>query len=294
MDRPSVFGVINFLVLILLTSCWSSSESQRESFLSKWGERETPEMAGCVFDRLESAYGADFMRRYLDWLERTNSKTSSRRARFETRDLEFMSKSQQVISSCRKDEFEIASGKDFEHIRNEIEQAQKIRERTEAEKELRELRSKRARDLIAKKEIALFVVESSFVFPGGENLAGATQPMVTLSVENKTQHRISKAYFIAAFTFRGRAANVPRVENQLEYAIHDGLEPGGVATWTLDARVASGLPTLEKRDGLALQVTTTRLDGPDGKPLFERKWTRSDEERLALLRWKLGSEFASR
>jgi len=262
--------------------------------MSQWQGKGTPEMAACVFDGLQGAYGSHFMRRYLDWLELQNSKKIAKRAKLETKDLEFITKSERMIVSCRGDEIEAAFGKDIQQVRKEIEQAQRFRELAEAKREFRELRSKRARDLIAMEQLALFVVEPSFVHPHQEDFSSTKQPMVVLSVVNRTEYRIAKAYIRVSWKLAGGATGSDRLEKGVQYAIPGGLEPGSAVEWRLSGHSFPELGVVENPDGIGLTVTTTRLDGPDGKPLFEREWTTMDEERLAALRWKLGAELASR
>jgi hypothetical protein len=113
------------------------------------------------------------------------------------------------------------------------------------------------------------------------------EPRIELRVKNNTGKAISHAYFAGTLSSPGR--EVPWLKEDFNYAIAGGLEPGEETTWQLSPNSFSPWGVVDAPKDAGLQVTVTRLDGADGKPLFPtREFTEQDAARLAALQKEYG------
>lgn len=94
------------------------------------------------------------------------------------------------------------------------------------------------------------------------------KPAIELNVTNKMPVPVSRAYFHAVLQTPGRS--VPWVEEDFNYSVPGGLEPGESATWELAPNMFGNWSHAPKaRNDMVLTVTPIRLDGPDGKPIYD-------------------------
>lgn len=134
----------------------------------------------------------------------------------------------------------------------------------------------------AKERLAQFrVLASTFAF---EESDFDRSPTIELRVRNDTAHAIARAYFDATLATPGRA--VPWVDTRFNYEIPGGLEPGEEATWRLAPnRFDDWGRAPADRDDMVLAVAPYRVDGADGKALFDaRQFDADDDKRLRALR----------
>lgn len=161
-----------------------------------------------------------------------------------------------------------------------IERAKVQEERRQALQEIEELRKKRKTVKKAEASLSQFEVDRSRFYKR-ERRFGTDQPVIELTVENNTEHAVSRAYFESEL--RSPDREVPWLEESFNYEISGGIEPGERQTWELAPNMFSDWGDVEERSDMVLIVEPYRLDGPDGEPLFEADWDQSDEERLNTL-----------
>lgn len=104
------------------------------------------------------------------------------------------------------------------------------------------------------------------------------QPTIELIVKNGTENSVSNAHFTGVLASPGRP--VPWLKEKFKHEISGGIEPGERATWCLAPDISSAWGTVDAPNDAVLTVTVERLDGPDGKPLFENTFTEEDQERI--------------
>ncbi len=96
------------------------------------------------------------------------------------------------------------------------------------------------------------------------------KPAIELNVTNKMPVPVSRAYFHAVLQTPGRS--VPWVEEDFNYSIPGGLESGESATWELEPNMFGNWAHAPKdRNDMVLTVTPVRLDGSDGKPIYNAR-----------------------
>jgi hypothetical protein len=111
------------------------------------------------------------------------------------------------------------------------------------------------------------------------------QHVVELTIKNATEHTVHRVYFQGELRTPDRRR--PWVEDDFNYHIPGGLEPGKSATWNF----ALLSPVWDKapadRDDLSLRVIVVRIDGEDNQPVydaFSNRFSRRDAERLKKLK----------
>lgn len=111
---------------------------------------------------------------------------------------------------------------------------------------------------------------------------------IVLSVENKTAHPLSRAYFHGRVVSPGRS--VPWIEGDFNYSIPGGLEPGERATWRLSPNMFTGKWTsVRAPSDSKMEVRTVKLAGPDGEPLWGGStFTTGDQKLLDSLVARFG------
>ncbi len=151
----------------------------------------------------------------------------------------------------------------------------------QAKKEIDELEEERAKSKKAEKELENFVVERARFYKESRRF-GPDQPVHELEVENNTDHAISRAYFKGTYATPGRS--VPWIEEEFNYKISGGLEPGESAKWLLVPNMFSEWGNIEEHKDAVFTVDVIALDGPDGETLYSVDFTEEDAERLEALR----------
>jgi hypothetical protein len=147
-----------------------------------------------------------------------------------------------------------------------------------AVEEIEGLRAK----LAAEKQDVLsrFVIERSR-FTRSETGFGSDN-VIELSVRNDTGRAVSRAYFHAVLLTPGR--EMPWVDDDFNYQITGGLEPGEMATWRLSPNMFGMWGNAPSdRDDLVFIVRPVRLDGADGESITGERFTKDDTERLRAL-----------
>jgi PBP1b-binding outer membrane lipoprotein LpoB len=164
----------------------------------------------------------------------------------------------------------------------EIQAERKAREKEQALAEIRELVAKREKAEQAKQQLDKFqVVRSRFYMRERQYLG--KQPIIELTVKNGTDQAISRAYFSGTIASPDRS--VPWHEDQFNYSISGGLEPGEEASWTLAPNSYSDWGKVNAPADAVFTVMVEKLDGPDGEALYStRDFSERDQERLAELK----------
>lgn len=158
-------------------------------------------------------------------------------------------------------------------------EGRRLKEREQAAKEIADLEAKKATSAAAEAGLAKFTVTKSRFFKRKSMFS--EDPVIELSVTNGTTSAISRAYFNGVVATPGRS--VPWIKEDFSYSIPGGLEPGETASWSLAPNRFSSWGTDVPGDAV-MTVVVTRLDGPDGKPLFEVAFSEKDAKRLDALR----------
>jgi hypothetical protein len=165
-----------------------------------------------------------------------------------------------------------------------IEVEQKARERVQALTEIKELEEKKDRSAAARAELAKFEVLKSRFYKEEQGFGGY-QPIIELTVRNGTSHAISRAYFVGTLSSHGRS--VPWLEEDFNYEISGGVEPGEKVSWRLSPNTFSKWGSINAPSDAVFTVKVDRLDGPDKKTLLSaRDFTDHDAERLEMLKKK--------
>lgn len=168
---------------------------------------------------------------------------------------------------------------------SEVIATRKERQRAQAIQEIEELENARKEAEEARAQLDSFTIERSR-FRKVPQRYGRPEPQIELTVTNNTEHAISRAYFKGTLATPGRS--VPWLEEEFNYEIRGGLEPGESMEWNLVPNMFSEWGQVEERDDMVFTVQTIRLDGPDGEALFEDNFSEADERRLESLREEYG------
>lgn len=168
-----------------------------------------------------------------------------------------------------------------------IEAAKRIQsERTEAQAnqiagEIRELEQKQAATEQAKESLQAFKIERSRFYFAESGFS--TGPVIEISVTNNTSSAVSRAYFRGVLATHGRS--VPWVEDDFNYEISGGLEPGESQTWKLSPNMFGAWGKAPKdRNDMVFTATVVRIDGPDGEALIDADFSDGDAKRLRELK----------
>lgn len=162
------------------------------------------------------------------------------------------------------------------------ERAQALAEiRAQALAEIKELETKRANALAARVELAKFEVSRSRfrLVPRGYS---SPQPLIEMSVKNGVSAAVSRAYFKGTVASPGRAA--PWIKEDFDYSIPGGVEPGEAANWSVEPNRFSAWGKADVPLDAIFTVEVVRLDGPDGKVLYDSVFSGADAERLEKLK----------
>ncbi|NWE70445.1 hypothetical protein HX857_17240 [Pseudomonas gingeri] len=165
------------------------------------------------------------------------------------------------------------------------------RQREQALLEIKELQSRVASAKAAKAELLKFTVPKSRILSQAEKYSKIPQPIIELTVQNGTSYPILRAYFKATIASPERA--IPWFVDAFHYEIGGGLEPGEGAVWKLlpDKFGKFGKwGNIQAPAGAYLSVEVYRLDGPDGKALFDASGlSESEQARLDALQKQYGA-----
>jgi hypothetical protein len=159
--------------------------------------------------------------------------------------------------------------------------ARKAKEREQALVEIKELEEKKARAESARVELARFEITKSRFRQVPQRLLGP-EPLIELAVRNGTAFAVSRAFFRGTVASAGRA--VPWIQEDFDYEVPGGLEPGEAANWSLSPSKFSPWGRAEVPRDAVMTVEVVRLNGQDGSVLFDGEFSNDDVERLAALK----------
>lgn len=153
-------------------------------------------------------------------------------------------------------------------------------------KEIAELVKERDASLAATQELAKFeILRARFTLERGSY--GMAEPKILLRVKNGTAHPVARAFFTGRLVSPGRP--VPWLQEDFNYSIPGGVNPGEEATWNLAPNSFSAWGTVNVPDDAGLEVTVVKLEGPSGSLLFSvQDFTDSDRARLVSLQQQYG------
>lgn len=164
-----------------------------------------------------------------------------------------------------------------EKIKAEIERKKK----EQAKQEIRELYEKKDLANEHKKKLKQFEVKRSRFYKR-EKRYGSDQPVIELTVKNGTNNAISRAYFKG--TLASPERSVPWLQDEFNYEISGGLEPGEETTWKLAPNMFSDWGEVDAPKDAVLTVEVLKLDGTDGEELYSvDNFDEDDQERLEEL-----------
>lgn len=141
------------------------------------------------------------------------------------------------------------------------------REKEQALKEIAELESLATKAEEAKAQLATFEVSRSRFYMREKEYSYRKEPIIEMTVRNGTQHPISRAYFKGTISSPGRS--IPWLVEDFNYTIAGGLEPGEAQEWGLAPNMFSDWGKVNAPEDALFTVEVVRLDGPDGKALFD-------------------------
>lgn len=115
------------------------------------------------------------------------------------------------------------------------------------------------------------------------------EAVIHLRVKNGTNHAVSRAYFTATAATPGRS--VPWLDEEFNYSIAGGLEPGEQATWALEPNSFQGDWTrVRVPKDAKFAVNVVRLDNAEGDPLWGgAEFTKGDQQLLDSLTARFGA-----
>ncbi len=157
------------------------------------------------------------------------------------------------------------------------------REKAQALEEIAELEAKQAAAEAARSELAKFTVERSRFYLRDREYSSHKEPIIELSVTNKTLSPISRAYFKGTIASPNRS--IPWFTDDFNYSISGGLEPGESADWALAPNMFSEWGKVNAPADAVFTVQVVRVDGPDGKALYDASGLSERQvQRLAKLK----------
>tara|TARA_R110002124_G_scaffold85350_1_gene221400 strand:- start:2432 stop:3277 length:846 start_codon:yes stop_codon:yes gene_type:complete len=164
---------------------------------------------------------------------------------------------------------------------------QERREREQALAEIQELLAKERSASEAAAQLALFQVTRSRFYKK-EGFIG-TEPVIELAIVNGTDSAISRAYFRGTIASPGR--QVPWLNDTFNYEISGGIEPAESASWVLAPNRFSEWGEVDAPEDAVFTVEVYRLDGPDGKVLYDASsLSERESQRLSSLQERFSSK----
>jgi hypothetical protein len=160
-----------------------------------------------------------------------------------------------------------------------LERKRAAQESARAHAEIAKLRAQHARARHSRERLTHFRVTRARFTHQPTRFGG--EPVLEVKVHNGTGRRVSTVHFEAALD--GGTLPAHRVRDRLAHAVPGGLGPGETAVWKLLPRRSGRWRQVPAQPGMVLRMRATRLDGPDGEPLFSADWDERDDARLATL-----------
>lgn len=132
----------------------------------------------------------------------------------------------------------------------------------------------------AQQSIAKFVVEKArFYF---SEYRFSSDPIIDLSIRNNTGQTVSRFYARGVLSSPGRLTLW--VEEDFAFSVRGGMQPGEVKNFELvPNRFGEWGKAPKDKTGMTLAVSIKRIDGADGKKLFDAEFSEKSAARLAAL-----------
>ncbi len=171
---------------------------------------------------------------------------------------------------------------------NQVMKEREEKMREQALKEIAELEASKIKAEEAQVELEKFKVLKSRFYKYKKEHSFTAKPIIELKVKNETTYPISRIYCQGVLASPGRA--IPWLQEEFNYQIAGGLEPGEIGDWSLAPNSFSTWGKVDAPKDAVLTVTITRLDGPDEKELFSSDFSESKRKRLEELKAKYQSQ----
>ena len=151
-------------------------------------------------------------------------------------------------------------------------------------KEISELEAKKSKTEQDKVALKKFVIHKAQFYKRDEGTAHISRmvPIIEMDIQNTTGKPISRAHFKGTLSSPGRS--VPWLVETFNYKISGGLENGERTTWSLQPSAHGDWGRVEAPKDAIFSVEVVRLDGADGKPLYDATFSESDQKRLDTLK----------
>ena len=167
-----------------------------------------------------------------------------------------------------------------------IEKDRKLRMAQEVERikqEIGEIESALAQSKLDKKALEGFkVVESKFYFSEGL----ISEPIIELKVSSELDFPVSRAYFSGVVSTPGRT--IPWVDEEFNYSIPGGLEPGEEVVWRLSPNLyGSWGKAPQERHALVFTAEVLAVDDANEDTVLDSRTSDRDLRRLEELKNKL-------
>ena len=159
--------------------------------------------------------------------------------------------------------------------------------RVEVQSEIAGLETQLEQFQKARQNLARFEIVSARFIQRERRYSTHRQPVIMLNVRNGMAQAISHAYFRGIVRSPGRA--VPWIDENFNYRIPGGLEPGEQVEWGLEPNMFSEWGNVRVPDDAAFTVEVVRLDGAEGSEIYSVMLEEGTEERLQELRNQLSA-----
>ncbi|WIX32701.1 hypothetical protein QO259_18135 [Salinicola sp. JS01] len=157
------------------------------------------------------------------------------------------------------------------------------KEKTQALRDIAGLQAKAEKASSDAEKLKAFKIDDA-KFYWQDREYGMGEPVIDITVTNGTDSAVSRAYFEGTVASPDRS--VPWIQEAFNYEISGGIEPGETLHWKL-APNRFGAWGKDTPDDAILTVKVLRLDGPDGKELWDAEGLSDREkERLETLKAK--------
>ncbi|QGJ68870.1 Hypothetical protein PBC10988_5340 [Planctomycetales bacterium 10988] len=172
-----------------------------------------------------------------------------------------------------------------------IEEAASLREQRFVERReeiidtISELERKKASIQQAAHQLKTFKVTSCRLFFSDGKFT--SNPTIEVSVKNNTEHAISRIHFQGELVGGSQYAPV-HVKDAFKHTLPRTLQPGEEATYQIpQSRFGEWGKAPKNTESTQLTVTVARIDGEDGKAVYDTEFSEYDAERLARLKKSL-------
>lgn len=166
--------------------------------------------------------------------------------------------------------------------KEKLEKEQLLAEIEAATQAVAELKSAKEKAEAAKVGLSNFKIKSASFEQRKRPYISRKQPIINLEVVNSTGVAVSRAYFRGVLKSPGR--EIAWLDEDFNYEISGGLEPGESAKWSLEPNMFSEWGSVDAPNDAILLLTVTRLDGPNEEPIFDSsEWDAEQDERLEKL-----------